>query len=75
VRPMPSAPRLTFQQCSPSLTWKKLVTIGIVVPLLVVLKSLNDVGSTLTDRKASTVARVWCESIHTGAGSAQDGIG
>jgi hypothetical protein len=65
VRPMPSDPRSTFQQCSPSLTWKKLVTMGMVVPLAVELKSLNDVGLLLTERKASTVARVWCESIQT----------
>jgi hypothetical protein len=39
-------------------TWKKLVTGGISVPLLVVLKSPKEVGLALVERNASTVARV-----------------
>lgn len=67
VKPMPSELRSTFQQYSPAvLTWKKLVTRGIAVPLLVELKSSNEVGFSLTLRNASTVAAAWCESIQTG---------
>ena len=47
-------------------TWKNFVTAGILVPLLVTLKSLNDVGFALVDKNASIVASVWCESIQTG---------
>ena len=47
------------------LTWKKSVTMGMEVPLLVALKSLKEVGLALTLRNASTVATGWCESIQT----------